>query len=245
MWIGVITLFPEMFELALRHGVFGRAVDNAVIEVALFNPRDYTEDKYRNVDDRPYGGGPGMVLMAEPLRKAVQAARDHAPGRADVVLLSPQGERFSQALGVHVSHEQALILICGRYEGIDERFIDLCVDSQWSIGDYVLTGGEIPAMAVMDVVARHIPGTLGNKVSALDESHLDGLLDYPQYTRPEATADQRVPQELVSGDPKRVARYRRREALRRTLTRRPDLLTRQVFGELDRELLRECLSPEA
>jgi tRNA (guanine37-N1)-methyltransferase len=136
-------------------------------------------------------------------------------------------------------------LICGRYEGIDERFIDLCVDSQWSIGDYVLTGGEIPAMAVMDVVARHIPGTLGNKVSALDESHLDGLLDYPQYTRPEATADQRVPQELVSGDPKRVARYRRREALRRTLTRRPDLLTRQVFGELDRELLRECLSPEA
>lgn len=240
MWMGIITLFPEMFDLALRHGVFGRAVETGVIEVELFNPRDFTRDKHRTVDDRPYGGGPGMVLMVEPLRKALLAARTCAPEGSDVVLLTPQGERFTQRVGVDVSHRPGLILICGRYEGIDERFIDECVDVQWSMGDYVLTGGEIPAMAAMDVIARHIPGTLGNKVSALDESHLDGLLDYPQYTRPEASAGNHVPQELLSGDPKRVARYRRREALRRTLGRRPDLLTRQVFGDLDRELLREC-----
>jgi tRNA (guanine37-N1)-methyltransferase len=244
MWIGVVTLFPEMFEMALTRGVFGRAVERGAVEVVLFNPRDFTTDKHRTVDDRPYGGGPGMVMMVEPLVEAVEAARGAAPAAANVVLLSPQGERFSQAMGVAASQSDALILVCGRYEGLDERFVQQCVDEEWSIGDYVLTGGELPAMVVMDVIARHIPGTLGNKVSALDESHLDGSLDYPHYTRPETSARQAVPQELMSGDHGAVARYRRREALRRTLDRRPELLTGRVFDEPDRALLQECFGRE-
>ena len=245
MWIGVISLFPDMFDLATRHGVFGRAVDSGILTLERFNPRDFTDDRHRTVDDRPYGGGAGMVMLIEPLRRAVEAAKVNAPGSPSVVLMSPQGERFDQMRGVGASSLESLILICGRYEGLDERFVTEHVDEEWSVGDFVLTGGELAAMVVMDVIARHLPGTLGNKVSAMDESHLDGLLDYPHYTRPENSAGREVPPVLLSGDHNRVARYRRREALRRTLARRPDLLTQRVFAPSDRELLQECLSEEA
>ena len=242
MWLGVITLFPEMFDAVAGNGVFGRAVDNGVISLHCYNPRDFASDKHRTVDDRPYGGGPGMVMMVEPLRKALEAAQEQAPENSLVVLMSPQGEVFSQAKGIDSGQLAGLILICGRYEGIDERFIREHVDAEWSIGDYVLSGGELAAMVVTDAIARHLPGTLGNQMSVIDESHLDGTLDYPHYTRPEKLGLDVVPADLLSGNHKRMARYRRREALKRTLDRRPDLLTGRVFSQEDRKLLEECFA---
>ena len=242
MWLGVITLFPEMFDAVAGNGVFGRAVDNGVISLHCYNPRDFASDKHRTVDDRPYGGGPGMVMMVEPLRKALEAAQEQAPENSLVVLMSPQGEVFSQAKGIDSGQLAGLILICGRYEGIDERFIREHVDAEWSIGDYVLSGGELAAMVVTDAIARHLPGTLGNQMSVIDESHLDGTLDYPHYTRPEKLGLDVVPADLLSGNHKRMSRYRRREALKRTLDRRPDLLTGRVFSQEDRKLLEECFA---
>ena len=205
MWLGVITLFPEMFDAVAGNGVFGRAVDNGVISLHCYNPRDFASDKHRTVDDRPYGGGPGMVMMVEPLRKALEAAQEQAPENSLVVLMSPQGEVFSQAKGIDSGQLAGLILICGRYEGIDERFIREHVDAEWSIGDYVLSGGELAAMVVTDAIARHLPGTLGNQMSVIDESHLDGTLDYPHYTRPEKLGLDVVPAELLSGNHKQIA----------------------------------------
>ena len=242
MWLGVITLFPEMFDAVAGNGVFGRAVDNGVISLHCYNPRDFASDKHRTVDDRPYGGGPGMVMMVEPLRKALEAAQEQAPENSLVVLMSPQGEVFSQAKGIDSGQLAGLILICGRYEGIDERFIREHVDAEWSIGDYVLSGGELAAMVVTDAIARHLPGTLGNQMSVIDESHLDGTLDYPHYTRPEKLGLDVVPADLLSENHKRMSRYRRREALKRTLDRRPDLLTGRVFSQEDRKLLEECFA---
>ncbi len=243
MWFGVVTLFPELMTAASTAGVFGRALEQGVLTLDVFNPRDYTADRHRTVDDKPYGGGAGMVMMHEPLARAVQAARDSAPADTPVVMMSPQGSRFAQAEAVRRSAGTGLILICGRYEGVDERFIDAHVDLQWSIGDYVLSGGELPALVVMDAIARHVPGTLGNAQSNIDESHLDGTLDYPHYTRPEETSAGSVPDVLLSGDHARVSEYRRREALQRTFERRPDLLTRRILTGAERNLLEDICDP--
>ena len=237
MWLGIITLFPDMFEAVTREGVFGRAVASEIVSLEFFNPRDYTTDRHRTVDDRPYGGGAGMVMKVEPLQQAVAAAKERAPANTPVVLMSPQGQRFSQTQVSAHRDRAGLILVCGRYEGIDERFINRWVDVEWSVGDYVLSGGELPAMVVMDAIARHLPGTLGNQMSAIDESYLDATLDYPHYTRPEIVGAQEVPSELMSGDHNRTKRYRRALALQRTLERRPDLLTGRLFDPLDRQLL--------
>ena len=240
MWLGVISLLPEMFDAVSNDGVFGRALSSGRLTLNRYNPRDFTEDKHRTVDDRPYGGGPGMVMMVEPLRQALAAAKADAPANTKVVLMSPQGKRFDQGLALTEAAAPGLILICGRYEGIDERFVSQYVDAEWSVGDYVLSGGELPAMTVMDAISRHLPGTLGNQQSVIDESHLDGTLDYPHYTRPEIVGAQEVPSELMSGDHNRTKRYRRALALQRTLERRPDLLTGRLFDPLDRQLLTAC-----
>ena len=241
-WIGLITLFPEMFQPQLDYGVFGRSVSKGLITIDLFNPRDYATDKHHTVDDKPYGGGPGMVMMTEPLLAALQAARAAAPSDVIVVLMSPSGTIFNQQMAVAASAQKSFIFICGRYEGLDQRFIDTQTDEQWSIGNYVLSGGELPALVVMDALARHIPGVLGNNQSNLSESHLDGKLDYPQYTRPEDSLNRRVPEILLSGDHAKVTRYRRREALRVTYEKRPDLLTQRVFTDEERTLLTEIFA---
>ena len=240
MWLGVISLLPEMFDAVSNDGVFGRALSSGRLTLNRYNPRDFTEDKHRTVDDRPYGGGPGMVMMVEPLRQALAAAKADAPADTKVVLMSPQGKRFDQRLALSEGANSGLILICGRYEGIDERFVSQYVDAEWSVGDYVLSGGELPAMTVMDAISRHLTGTLGNQQSVIDESHLDGTLDYPHYTRPEIVGTQSVPQELMSGDHNRTKRYRRSLDLHRTMERRPDLLTGRLFDPLDRQLLTAC-----
>ncbi len=238
MWIGIVSLLPELIVAATRSGgVVGRAIEQGRLTLQTFNPRDFTADRHRTVDDKPYGGGAGMVMMSAPLTAALDAARQAAPAPARVVLMSPQGRVFDQAMAVSSSNDEALILICGRYEGVDERFVRQHVDQEWSIGDYVVSGGELPALVVMDAIARHVPGTLGNRLSIFDESHLDGTLDYPHYTRPVESDGVKVPAELLSGDHREVARYRRREALYRTFERRPELLVRRVFSQEDRELL--------
>lgn len=180
MWLGVISVLPELIAAATSGGVFARAVSSGLITLEVYNPRDFTADKHRTVDDKPYGGGAGMVMMVEPLSAALQAATAAAPAHTPVVLMSPQGRVFDQSVAVAQSRLPGLILICGRYEGIDERFVRCHVDAEWSVGDYVLSGGELPALVVMDAIARHIPGTLGNSLSIIDESHLDGTLDYRQ-----------------------------------------------------------------
>ena len=240
MWLGVISLLPEMFDAVSNDGVFGRALASGRLTLNRYNPRDFTKDKHRTVDDRPYGGGPGMVMMVEPLRQALAAAKADAPADTKVVLMSPQGKRFDQGLALTEAAAPGLILICGRYEGIDERFVSQYVDAEWSVGDYVLSGGELPAMTVMDAISRHLPGTLGNQQSVIDESHLDGTLDYPHYTRPEFVGTESVPSELMTGDHNRTKRFRRSLALQRTLERRPDLLTGRLFEPLDRQLLTAC-----
>jgi len=243
-WIGVLTLFPEMFEIALQGGVLQRSISAGHLQLELFNLRDFATNKHRNVDDRPFGGGAGMVLQYEPLVRALTAAKSSAPANVPVVLMSPQGRQFQQVDAVREAGGAGLILICGRYEGLDERFVETWVEQEWSVGDYVLSGGELPALTVIDAVARHIPGTLGNSKSVIDESHLDGLLDYPHYTRPENVADASVtavPPELLSGDHQKISEYRRRTALKRTLARRPDLLVGRVFSPSDRAHLQAIL----
>ena len=243
MWIGFISLFPEFIELALGLGVLGRAAKNKIIDPHIFNPRDYTSDKHQTADDRPYGGGPGMVMMAEPLLKAVEAAKrksiNDVGDTAHVVYLSPQGERLDQRSVEALAKCDSLLLIAGRYEGIDQRVIDSVVDQEVSIGDYVLSGGEIPSMVLTDAIARLIPGTLGNRESTLVESHLDGLLDYPQYTRPEVIEGEKVPEVLLSGDHSAIDRWRRGQALWNTWKKRPDLLTAQHWTRSNMELLEE------
>ncbi|MFW6093541.1 MAG: tRNA (guanosine(37)-N1)-methyltransferase TrmD [Pseudomonadota bacterium] len=249
MWWGVVSLFPEMFRTATESGVFGRAVQRQVMTVEVFNPRDFTRDRHRTVDDRPYGGGPGMVMMVEPLLAAIEAAKAAWDVRAAagggqpprVIHLSPQGRRLDQAAVRELARDPALIVVAGRYEGIDERVVEAAVDDEISIGDYVLTGGELPAMVLMDAVSRCLPGTLGNAASPMEESHLDGLLDYPHYTRPETAAGRTVPAELLSGDHAAVKRWRRQQALWRTWRRRPDMLVRRELSDEDRALLADML----
>jgi tRNA (guanine37-N1)-methyltransferase len=237
MRFDVITLFPEMFD-AIRLGVTGRAIDKGLAELVLWNPRDYTEDVHQTVDDRPYGGGPGMVMKVEPLLAAIQAAKAQSP-TSKVVYLSPQGQRFVQATAVAATQTSGIILIAGRYEGIDERVIHSFVDEEWSLGDFVLSGGELPAMVVIDSMIRLLPGALGHAESAEQDSFSDGLLDCPHYTRPENILDQDVPSVLLSGDHEKIRLWRLQQALGRTWLRRPDLLEGRELNKQEQELLDE------
>lgn len=223
MRFDVISLFPELFEIATRHGVTGRAVQRGIVNLALWNPRDYTTDRHRTVDDRPYGGGPGMVMLVKPLRDAIRAARAEAPA-SRVIYLSPQGRRLDQAAVMEFAKRPGVILVAGRYEGIDQRVIDGEVDEEWSIGDYVLSGGELAAMVMMDAVIRVLPGVLGHEQSAEQDSFMAGLLDHPHYTRPEEIDGATVPAVLVQGDHEAIRRWRLKQALGRTWLERPDLL---------------------
>ena len=237
MWIGLVTLFPETFAPDALSGVFGRAVRAGHLTIECANPRDFVADKHRTIDDKPYGGGAGMVMQAAPLAAAVADLKERGPSGLPVVMLSPAGRVFKQAKAQALSESSGAIFICGRYEGVDQRFLDSVVDELWSVGDFVLSGGEMAALIIMDAAARHIPGVLGNFQSNLDESHLDGTLEYPQYTRPEKYLNMEVPEALLSGDHKRINSYRRREALIATFNDRPDLMTQRVFSESDRKLL--------
>ena len=235
----VITLFPEMIEQACSHGILGRAIKQGIINVSCWNPRDYTQDRHRTVDDKPYGGGPGMLMKVQPLADAVAAAKRQAGEGAKVVYLSPQGKRLNQSAVKTMAEQESYILIAGRYEGIDERLIEQLVDEEWSIGDYVLSGGEMPAMIMIDAVARMLPDVLGDDESAQQDSFMEGLLDCPHYTRPEEVSGQIVPEVLLSGDHKAIARWRQKQALGRTWLRRPDLLENVQLDDEQKQLLAE------
>jgi tRNA (guanine37-N1)-methyltransferase len=238
-WVGVISLFPEMFDAITNHGVTGRAIKKGMIEFHRWNPRDFTYDKHRTVDDRPYGGGPGMLMMVQPLKDAIAAAKEQAGDGVKTIYLSPQGRKLDQAGAAELVSNPKLLLIAGRYEGIDERLIESEVDEEWSIGDYVLSGGELPAMTLIDSVSRLIPGVLGHELSAEQDSFNNGLLDCPHYTRPETLDDQQVPSVLLSGDHKKIERWRLKQALGRTWLRRPDLLNNLALTDEQVELLNE------
>ena len=239
MRIAVVTLFPRMVLDALAHGVVGRALSRGGLQVDCFDPRDHATDVHRTVDDRPFGGGPGMVLKVEPLRSAVRSAVASFPAPVRRVVLGADGRRFDQALAREAATWPGLALIAGRYEGIDERLLESETDERWSIGDYVLSGGELPALVVIDTIARLLPGTLGDAESAEQESFSDGLLDWPHYTRPAEIDGRRVPDVLASGDHAAIGRWRLREALGRTWLRRPDLLERRGMNAAERALLDE------
>ena len=239
MRIDVISIFPPMFEAVRGFGIPGRAMRAGLLSLTVWNPRDYTEDKHRSVDDRPYGGGPGMVLRPEPLARAIAAARDDAETPGHVIYLSPQGRPLDHAGVIELAARERLILLAGRYEGIDERLLEAGVDEEWSIGDYVLSGGELAAMVVIDAIARRLPGALGDEDSAEQDSFVGGLLDCPHYTRPEVYAERPVPEVLLSGDHARIERWRLKQALGRTWLRRPDLLARLVLSEEQQRLLAE------
>ena len=240
MRFDVVTLFPQALEAAFGIGVLGRAVTAGRITVRYWNPRDYTRDVHRTVDDRPYGGGPGMVMTIGPLRAAIDAAREASPA-ARVLLLSPQGRRFDQAAAARLAATGAAIVVCARYEGVDERLVQGSIDEEWSIGDYVLSGGEPAAWVLVDGIARLVPGVLGHADSANEDSFATGLLDHPHYTRADEGASP-APAVLASGDHERVRRWRLGAALARTWERRPDLLARARLDHEQRELLREYIA---
>ena len=241
MRIDVVSLFPEFVLKAAEFGVTGRAVERGLLTVAAWNPRDYTCDPHRTVDDRPYGGGPGMVMKIEPLRAAICAARTAAGQATRTVYLSPRGLRLDQAL-LQRHTASSLILVAGRYEGVDERLITLEVDEEWSIGDYVLSGGELPAMVVIDALARLLPGALGDELSAVQDSFVAGRLDHPQYTRPENYEGLAVPEVLLSGNHDAIRRYRLKQSLAVTLARRPDLLEERELSSEEQAALNELTS---
>jgi tRNA (guanine37-N1)-methyltransferase len=239
----VITIFPEMFDALADHGITRRALDEKRFELKAWDPRDFTTDSYRRVDDRPYGGGPGMVMMAEPLQASIEAAkarqREAGVAAPKVLLMSPQGERLSEALVQELSREAGLVFIAGRYEGIDERVVKRSVDREISIGDYVTSGGELPAMVVIDCLVRRLPGSLNDAESATQDSFSAGLLDWPHFTRPEEWREARVPDVLLSGNHAAIARWRRKQALGRTYDRRPELVDEAALPREDRQLLEE------
>jgi tRNA (guanine37-N1)-methyltransferase len=236
---GIVSLFPDMFQAFIKQGVVGRAVQKGLIEVAFYNPRDFTHDRHRSVDDRPYGGGPGMLMMVQPLTDAIEAAKQAASVKTKVIYLSPQGRRLDQQSVKSLSNQSEMILVAGRYEGIDERVIQSHIDEEWSIGDYVLSGGELPAMVLVDAISRLQPDVLGHEASALQDSFADGLLDCPHYTRPENLDGQSVPEVLLSGDHEKIRRWRLKQSLGRTWQRRPDLFNNLALTEEQRELLHE------
>jgi tRNA (guanine37-N1)-methyltransferase len=244
MRIDVLSLFPEMFRGPLETSILGRAVEAELVMILIHNIRDYSEDKHRIVDDYPFGGGPGMVMKAEPIFKAVEevAALDSPRGR--VVLLTPQGRPLTQQAAGELSQEPRLILVCGHYEGVDERVREHLVDDEISIGDYVLSGGELPAMVLIDVVVRRLPDVLGSEDSLAEESHVQGLLEYPQYTRPAEFRGWTVPEVLLSGHHAQVAQWRREQSILRTARRRPDLLERASLSDEERRLAASALASE-
>ncbi|MCZ6805167.1 MAG: tRNA (guanosine(37)-N1)-methyltransferase TrmD [Proteobacteria bacterium] len=237
----VITLFPEMFSPVLEHGVIGRAVTNCLLEIRSWNPRDFTQDKHKTVDDRPYGGGPGMVMMYGPVCSAIARARQAQP-ETKVIYLSPQGRRLDQAGVQELSERNGMILVSGRYEGIDERIIESEIDEEWSIGDYVLSGGELAAMVLIESVCRTLPGVLGHEDSASGDSFVDGLLDYPHYTRPEQVDGYQVPDVLLSGNHGLIRRWRLKQALGKTWQVRPDLIESIELDEEQKGLLQEFIT---
>ena len=243
MKIVVITLFPELVGQALQFGVLGRAIERGVLAVETVNPRQFVTDVHKTVDDRPYGGGPGMVLKAEPLRLAMQEAVRRLPA-ARRILLAADGVPVTQERVAQLAQGSELILVAGRYEGIDERFVEACTDESLSVGDVVLSGGELPALMVIDAVARLLPGTLGDAESAVQESFTSGLLDWPHYTRPESWDGRPVPPVLLGGNHAEIDRWRRKQALGRTRQRRPDLLERRELSNEERRLLDEYLAEQ-
>ena len=243
MKIDILTLFPQMFEAPFSFGIFKRAVDNGLVSLEIRNIRDYTHDKHHVVDDAPYGGGAGMVLKPGPIFEAVEGIKAGSSDEPlDIVLLTPQGRLFNQPIAQELSEKRHLVFISGHYEGEDERVREHLATEEISIGDYVLTGGELPAMVVIDAVLRLIPGVLGSAESALEDSHAGGLLEYPQYTRPEDFRGWKVPEVLLSGDHARIARWRREQIIRRTLERRPELLDRANLGREDKKLVERIIS---
>lgn len=235
MKIHILTLFPDMFSGPFTESIIGRAADQGLVSIDIHNIRDYTRDKHHVVDDSPYGGGPGMVLKPEPLFEAVEAVK----GEADmpVILLTPQGRLFDQRVAAELAGQEELILICGHYEGVDERVREHLVTDEVSIGDYVLSGGELAAMVVVDAVVRQLPGALGSEESVGDDSHANGLLEYPQYTRPQSFCGWEVPEILLSGNHAEIERWRRMQSLKRTAERRPDLMERVALSDEDRKLM--------
>lgn len=240
MWFGIITLFPEMFS-ALNSGITSRALKENIMQIQCWNPRDYSTDKHQSVDDNPYGGGPGMVMMPEPLQAAIQAANAAAPSPPTVIYLSPQGRQFDQKAAERLVTLKSVVMIAGRYEGIDERIIESEVDEEWSLGDFILTGGELAAMAMIDAASRLLPGVVGDDQSVLQDSLTTGLLKYPQYTRPEIFADLVVPPVLMSGHHAQIKRWRTKMSLGRTWARRPDLLAKMVLSKEEQILLDEFI----
>ena len=233
----IVTLFPEMFDSFFSQGVIGRAVKKGLIEVHVFNPRDYTHDKHRTVDDRPYGGGPGMLMMVQPLTDAIADAKSALGDNVKVVYLSPQGRKLDYQGVKHIGQNSDLVLVAGRYEGIDERIIETLIDEEVSIGDYVLSGGELPAMVLMDAISRLLPEVLGHKQSAVEDSFTNGLLDCPHYTRPEVYQGKNVPEVLLSGNHEKIRQWRLEESVKRTLQRRPDLLNNLALTEEQKAIL--------
>ncbi|MFZ2450028.1 MAG: tRNA (guanosine(37)-N1)-methyltransferase TrmD [Methylovulum miyakonense] len=237
----VVTLFPEMVTAAASYGVTGRAIERNIVSLSVWNPRDYTHDRHRTVDDRPYGGGPGMVMKYQPLHDAVIDTKQAHNGASKVVCLSPQGKPLTQALLKEACQLSQLVLVAGRYEGMDERFVDLDCDEEWSLGDYVISGGELAALIVIDAITRLLPGVLGDAESAQQDSYMAGLLDCPHYTRPEQINDRAVPDVLMGGNHADITRWRMKQALGRTWQRRPDLLKNKNLDADQEKLLKEFI----
>jgi len=246
MRIDVLTLFPQLFEAPFSFGIFERAIERKLVSIHVHNIRDFARDKHQVVDDYPYGGGAGMVLKPEPLFTAVEAVQAEiaaeAAADAPVILLTPQGRLFNQQVALELAQRHHIILVCGHYEGVDERVREHLATDEISIGDYVLTGGELPALVVMDAVIRLLPGVLGAEESAQDDSHVRGLLEYPQYTRPAEYRGWTVPEVLLSGNHAQIARWRREQAIKRTLERRPDLLQKTSLDNEEKAMLEKLLS---
>lgn len=240
MNIEIITLLPEMFT-ALNYGVIGRAIDQKIVNLNCLNPRDFTHDKHRTVDDRPYGGGPGMLMKVEPLRDAIRDAKNRQK-EAKVIYVSPQGKVFDQQAAKEMATRQSMIFVAGRYEGVDERLLETEIDEEWSIGDYVVSGGELPIMVMLDAILRLLPGVLGHEESAEQDSFMSGLLDCPHYTRPELVDERQVPEVLLNGNHAEIMRWRLKQALGRTYLRRPDLLNRLKLDKVRDQLLKDFIS---
>ncbi len=234
----VITLFPEMLRAITGSGITSRALEQGLWQLKTWNPRDFAANSYRTIDDRPFGGGPGMVMMAEPIERTLDAVKT-AGGSGRVIYLSPQGQRLEHRKVMALAKESSITLLCGRYEGVDERLLARRVDEELSIGDFVLSGGELAAMALMDAVVRQLPGALGDEVSAVEESFADGLLDCPHYTRPETYAGEKVPEVLLSGHHENIRRWRLKQALGRTWLRRPELIAARRLSDEETRLLDE------
>ncbi len=243
MHIEIITLFPEMVLNLTTYGVIGRAIENKLVDLNVLNLRDFSDDSNRRVDDRPYGGGPGMVLQYEPLKKAIQKATQNT-SKSHVVCFSPQGNRLEQADVKRLGAYPHVVLVAGRYEGIDERLVEAEIDEEISIGDYVVSGGELPAMVLVDALLRQLPGVLGHEESAIQDSFVDGLLDCPHYTRPESIDGRNVPKVLLQGDHQAIAQWRMKQSLGRTYLRRPDLIAKAKLSDEQRRLLEEFIQEQ-